>query len=113
MGLTQCREHLISRTFEAIQGVPRGIVHLYSAASELHKNRVFSISDADCLKMVVDSIAQTRDLADAMTGSDIRLEFSPEEFTDSSLTFVLELCEAVFETWGKATGKHKSFRITY
>ena len=103
MGLTQCRPHLIDRTFDAMQGLERGIVHLYCATSELHMRQVFGLDRSGTLKMVVDSIAQTRDLADAMGGSDIRLEFSPEEFTDTDLNFALEVCHAVFETWGKAT----------
>ena len=103
MGLSQCRPHLIDRTFEALQGIERGIVHLYCATSELHMRQVFGISRAETLEMVVKAIDQTRQLSDAMVDSDIRLEFSPEEFTDTDLDFALEVCQAVFETWGKAT----------
>jgi len=103
MGLSQCREHLIDRTFEAMQGLDRGIVHLYIATSRLHMKQVFGLSPKEIVTMAVNSIAQTRDLADSMGQADIRLEFSPEEFTDSDLPFVLEVCQAVFETWGKAT----------
>ncbi|MFA6133222.1 MAG: 2-isopropylmalate synthase [Phycisphaerae bacterium] len=105
MGLSQCREHLISRTFESMAGIPRGIVHLYCATSELHMRQVFGLSRKQTLDLVVKSIAQTRDLAAGMPHSDIRLEFSPEEFTDSDPDFVVEVCRAVFETWGKATAE--------
>ena len=103
MGLTQCREHLIDKTFEAMRGVPRGIVHLYLATSPLHMDQVFNLTPAQTIELAVRSVAQARDLADASPTSDVRLEFSPEEFTDSDPAFVLETCQAVFETWTKAT----------
>jgi 2-isopropylmalate synthase len=103
MGLSQCRTHLIDRTLEAMRGVPRGIVHIYLATSDLHMQQVFNMDRAATIKTAVDSTRQIRELVDAMPESDLRLEFSPEEFTDSDLPFVLEICEAVFEEWGKAT----------
>jgi len=102
MGLSQCREHLIDRTFEAMRGVPRGIVHIYLATSELHMQQVFGMDRDQTMARAVESVRQVRQLADSMPDSDLRLEFSPEEFTDSDLPFVLDVCEAVFETWGKA-----------
>jgi 2-isopropylmalate synthase len=103
MGLTQCRPHLIERTVEALDGVPRAIVHLYIATSDLHINKVFNSSRDRTLQVAVESVRQTRQLADAMPESDIRLEFSPEEFTDTDPQFALEICEAVVEAWGKAS----------
>jgi len=105
MGLSQCRPHLIERTFEAMQGIPRGIVHIYLATSELHMQQVFNMGHKETLDMAVSSAGQVRELADSMSDSDLRIEFSPEEYTDSELPFVLEVCEAVFETWGKATAE--------
>jgi 2-isopropylmalate synthase len=103
MGLTQCREHLISRTFEAFAGVERGIVHAYAATSDLHMQQVFGLTRAQTLDMAVRSVGQIRQLADDMGQADIRLEFSPEEYTDTDFEFCLELCEAVFEAWGLAS----------
>lgn len=103
MVLTQCREHLIERTFESLKGVKHAVLHAYCAASELHLQQVFSLSHEDTRRMVVDSVKQIRRLAEAMPGSDIRFEFSPEEFTDTDLDFAIELCEAAFEAWGRAT----------
>ena len=103
MGLTQCRPHLIERTFEAFKDVKKGIVHAYLAISELHMKHVFNTDCAGALKTAIESTKQIRALADAMPESDIRYEFSPEEFTDSNLPFCLEICKAVFEAWGKAT----------
>ncbi|MCD4824083.1 MAG: 2-isopropylmalate synthase [Phycisphaerae bacterium] len=103
MGLTQCRPHLIERTLEAFAGIKRGIVHAYAATSDLHMKQVFHLSRQQTIEMVVKAVGQIRDLAAAQPDSDIRFEFSPEEYTDSDFEFVLEVCEAVFETWGKAT----------
>ena len=103
MGLTQCREHLIDRTFESFAGIRRGIVHAYIATSPLHMKQVFGLSPADTLKVAVRATEQIRDLAAQMPDSDIRYEFSPEEFTDTDIDFALEICQAVFETWGRAT----------
>ena len=102
MGLSQCRPHLIDRTMESFAGIARGIVHLYCATSELHMQQVFGLTRKKTIDMIVKGIAQTRDMAKAM-GGDIRLEFSTEEFTDSDLPFVLEVCQAVFETWGQGS----------
>lgn len=103
MGLTQCRGHLIDRTFEALRGIPRAILHAYCATSELHMSQVFGLTSAETMEMVRKAVEQIRALADDMPASDIRFEFSPEEFTDSDLGFVLDICQAAFETWGKAT----------
>ena len=103
MGLTQCRSHLIDRTFEALAGIPRAILHAYCATSELHMRQVFGLTHAETIDMVRKSVAQIRGLADAMGDSDIRFEFSPEEFTDTDQNFALEVCLAAFETWGKGT----------
>ena len=105
MVLTQCREHLIDRTFESLKGVKRAVLHAYCATSELHMRQVLSLSNAETREMVVQAVARIRSLAEAMPESDIRFEFSPEEFTDTDLDFALELCEAAFETWGRATRK--------
>ena len=105
MGLTQCRPHLIERTLEAMRGIGRGIVHAYCATSELHMRQVFALSRRETLEMVTESIRQIRQLADGMGESDLRLEFSPEEFTDTDLDYALEVCEAAFEAWGKASAE--------
>lgn len=103
MGLTQCRAHLIDRTFEAFRGVKQGIVHAYIASSDLHMKQVFGMDRAGTLQRAVEATQQIRERADAMPESDIRYEFSPEEFTDTDPQFCLELCTAVYDAWGKAT----------
>lgn len=103
MGLTQCRPHLIDRTFEAFKGVKNGIIHAYIATSDLHMKQVFGTDQKGTLKAAVEATRQIRALADTMPESDIRYEFSPEEFTDTDLPFCLEMCKAIYDAWGKAT----------
>lgn len=103
MVLTQCRGHLIEKTFEAIQGIQQAIFHAYCATSNLHMENVFGMTKVQVLQMVVRAIRQIREGADVMSKSNIRLEFSPEEFTDTDINFTLETCEAVFEEWRKAS----------
>lgn len=101
--LTQARASLIERTVASLRGVKQAIVHCYVATSDLHGRFVFGL-DHEAVKnmaingtqMVVDELEKA-----GMTGK-IGYEFSPEEFTDSSLDFVITVCEAVKETWGAA-----------
>jgi 2-isopropylmalate synthase len=103
MTLTQCRDHLIDRTFESLKGVKRAIFHAYLATSDLHMRQVFDTDKAGLLETARQSVRQIRAGVEAMPQSDIRFEFSPEEFTDTDLEFALDLCETVYMTWGKAT----------
>ena len=103
MVLSQCRDHLIDRTLESVEGLGRGIVHLYCATSELHMRQVFGLTPRQTIGMVARSVRQVGDYADTVPEADLRIEFSPEEFTDSDLGFTLDVCRAAFEAWGRAT----------
>ena len=104
--LTQAREHLIRRTVESLAGAPRAIFHIYAATSELHMRYVFGKSPAETQAMVLDAVWLTRTLCrEQLSGSQILLEFSPEEFTDSDLDFTVALCDAVVEAWDPAPGE--------
>lgn len=97
--LTQAREHVIRRTMDALRGVKNAVCHLYIATSELHIRYVLKETQSQVRKKVLDSVRLIRKLADQMPESHIGLEFSPEEFTDSDLDFVVSLCDDVVETW--------------
>ncbi len=105
MGLTQCREHLIARTLEAFEGAREATVHAYIATSPLHMRHVFRLSPEETIRTAVRATEQIRAGAEAAEakGTDLRMEFSPEEFTDSDPAFVLEICQAVHEAWGRAS----------
>ncbi|MCF7854090.1 MAG: 2-isopropylmalate synthase [Candidatus Pacebacteria bacterium] len=103
--LTQARDHLIKRTMEALKGARQAICHVYIASSELHMRYVFKKTAAETQQTAVDAVRMIRDESQKLTGSTIRLEFSPEEFTDTDLDFAVELCDSVVETWAPTPGE--------
>jgi len=103
--LTQAREHLIERTMDALRGVKRAICHVYIATSELHMKFVFGKTAEQTRDTALDAVRLIRERANAMPDSQVRLEFSPEEFTDSNLDFVVELCDRIAEVWDPAPGE--------
>lgn len=103
MGLTQCRESLIRKTFDALKGAKQAILHSYIATSELHMKRVFKIDRQKTIDIAVEATKLVRELADAAPETDYRHQFSPEEFEDTDVDFAVEICEKVYEAWGKAT----------
>ena len=96
--LTQAREHLIRRTFEAIEGTPRAIVHLYNSTSELQRRVVFRMDRAAIRGIAVEGTRLVRELAER-TDTEILYEYSPESFTGTELDFAVEVCDAVIEAW--------------
>lgn len=102
--LTQARKNLIDRTIESLKGVKKAILHLYVATSDLHGKMVFNRGRQDVKKMAVDGTIWIREgIEKAGLTSNVGYEFSPEEFTDTDLDFVVDLCEAVKLAWGEST----------
>lgn len=97
--LTQSREHLIKRTFEALAGVKRAVVHLYNSTSTLQRNVVFRMDQPSIKALAVSGAELVKSEAAMMTGTDFRFEYSPESFTGTELDFALEICEAVMDVW--------------
>lgn len=97
--LTQAREHLIKRTFEALKGVKQAICHVYIATSDLHMHNVFKKNEDQTLETAVEAVRLIKDHAQTAGNGQIRLEFSPEEFTDTDLDFAVRICDAVVEAW--------------
>jgi 2-isopropylmalate synthase len=97
--LTQAREELIRRTFEALRGAPRAIVHLYNSTSTLQRRVVFQTDRAGVTQIAVNGTKLVKELAKAMPETDIRFEYSPESFTGTELDFAVEICEAVMDVW--------------
>ena len=99
--LTQARENLIKRTVESLKGLERGILHLYVATSDLHSVLVFNKTHQEVLDMAVNGTKLVvKYLKEAGLWGKIGYEFSPEEYTDSDMDFVIEICKAVKEAWG-------------
>ena len=104
--LTAARENLIARTIESLQGVRQATIHCYVATSDLHREFVFHKTEAEITEMAVSA---TKMIAEALEQNGMRdaihYEFSPEEFSDSRLGFIVDLASAVHDAWrpnGKA-----------
>ncbi|WP_394688239.1 2-isopropylmalate synthase [Hoeflea sp.] len=94
--LVQCRPELITRTFEALEGAHRPIVHFYNSTSELQRRVVFNKDVAGIKQIAVDAAKMVSDMA-AKAGGGYRFEYSPESFTGTELEVALEICNAVIE----------------
>ena len=97
--LTQARPELIRRTYEAIEGARRAIVHLYNSTSVTQRRVVFRLDREGITELAVRGTALCRELA-AETGTEIVFEYSPESFHHTELDYALEICEAVAAEWG-------------
>ena len=97
--LTQCRDHLIKRTFDAIQGIPKAIVHIYNSTSTLQREVVFHAEREEVKQIAIDGTRMVKKYMKDYDGKVI-LEYSPESFTGTELDFALDICTAVQEEWG-------------
>jgi len=97
--LTQARPELIERTFEAIDGAPRAIVHLYNSTSATQRRVVFRLDEAGVTGLAVRGTELCKTLA-ARTSTDVMFEYSPESFHGTELDVALRICESVMAAWG-------------
>ena len=97
--LTQARPELIERTFEAVAGARRAIVHLYNSTSTTQRRVVFGLDQAGITALAVRGTAMCKELAHA-SATEIMFEYSPESFHHTELEYALEICEAVAAEWG-------------
>ncbi len=104
--LVQSRDELIDRTFEAIRGARRAIVHLYNSTSTLQRRVVFGLDEEGIIAMAERGARRIRAQADALTGTEVVMEYSPESFTGTELPFAKRICEAVMDIW-KPTPQNK------
>lgn len=96
--LTQARDELVERTFAAIDGARRAIVHVYNSTSSLQRRVVFGLDEAGIVAIATRATALIRALA-AKTRTEIVFEYSPESFTGTELPFARAICEAVMDVW--------------
>lgn len=104
--LTQAREHIIRKTFEALQGVKNAIVHVYNSTSFAQRQQVFRMSKEEIKQIAVDGAKLLQRLTDE-AGADYRFEYSPESFTGTEPEYALEVCNAVLDVW-KPTADRKA-----
>ena len=96
--LTQAREHIIRKTFEAVKGAPRAIIHVYNSTSVSQREQVVRKSREEMLNIAVEGAALLKKLADETEGNFL-FEYSPESFTGTEPEYALEVCNAVLDVW--------------
>ena len=103
--LTQSRPELIARSFEAIKGAKRAIVHLYNSTSTLQRRVVFGLDRQGIIDIAVRGARLIREHAEAFEGGEIVYQYSPESFTGTELDFAVTICEAVMDVWEPTPAK--------
>lgn len=104
--LTQAREHIIKKTFEAVKGAPKAVIHLYNSTSVAQREQVFRKSKEEILKIAVDGAKLLKKLADETDGN-FAFEYSPESFTGTEVDYAVDVCNAVLDIW-KPTAENKA-----
>ncbi len=104
--LTQARDHIIKKTFEAVDGAPNAVVHVYNSTSVAQREQVFRKSKEEVKKIAVNGAQMVYDLARDVKGN-ISFEYSPESFQGTEMDYALEVCNAVLDVW-KPTPDRKS-----
>ncbi len=94
--LTQCREHIIRRTFEAVKGAPRAIIHFYNSTSVPQREQVFRKSKEEIMKIATDGAALIKRLSEEYDGNFL-FEYSPESFTGTEVDYAVDVCNAVLD----------------
>ena len=96
--LTQAREHIIKKTFEAVKGAPHAVIHLYNSTSVAQREQVFKKSKEEVKKIAVDGAILLKKLADETEGN-FTFQYSPESFPGTEVDYALEVCNAVLDVW--------------
>ncbi len=97
--LTQSREHIIKRTYEALKGVKKAIVHLYNSTSTLQRDVVFNMDKKEITDLAVFGAKMVKDLAEEYGKEHFSFEYSPESFTGTEMDYAAEICNAVLDVW--------------
>lgn len=98
--LVQTREHLIRRTFEAINGAKRAIVHIYNSTSPLQRRVTFNDASRESIRdIAIEGAKLVKELVPTIPQTEVVLQYSPESFSDTELDFALECCNAVIGVW--------------
>jgi len=95
--LTQSRDHLIKRSFEAIKGAKKAIIHFYNSTSTVQRDVVFNKSRQEIITIAVEGAKLIKKIAAQHEGTEIRYEYSPESFTGTELDFAKDICDAVID----------------
>lgn len=104
--LTQAREHIIKKTFEAVKGAPHAVIHLYNSTSVAQREQVFKKSKEEVKQLAVDGAVLLKELAEETDGN-FTFEYSPESFPGTEVDYAVEVCNAVLDVW-QPDAEHKA-----
>ena len=104
--LTQAREHIIRKTFEAVKGAKRAVIHLYNSTSVAQREQVFKKSKEEVRQIAVDGARMLKELAEETEGN-FAFQYSPESFPGTEVDYAVEICNAVLDVW-KPTKDNKA-----
>jgi len=96
--LTQAREHIIKKTFEAVKGAPHAVIHLYNSTSVAQREQVFKKTKEQIMKIAVDGAKLLKELADETEGN-FTFQYSPESFPGTEVDYAVDVCNAVLDVW--------------
>lgn len=96
--LTQAREHIIKKTFEAVKGAPHAVVHLYNSTSVAQREQVFKKDKEEIMKIAVEGAKLLKELADETDGN-FTFQYSPESFPGTEVDYAVDVCNAVLDVW--------------
>lgn len=102
--LTQAREHIIRKTFEAVKGAKNAVIHLYNSTSYAQREQVFKKSKEEILNIAVEGAKLLKQLSEE-DGGNYRFEYSPESFTGTEIDYALDVCNAVLDVWQPTADK--------
>ena len=108
--LTQAREHIIKKTFEAVKGAPHAVIHLYNSTSVAQREQVFKKDKEQIKQLAIDGAKLLKELAD-QTDGDFSFEYSPESFHGTEVEYALEVCNAVLDVWQPNEGRKAIINI--
>jgi 2-isopropylmalate synthase len=98
--LCQCREHLVSRTFESLKGAKKAIFHIYNSTSPVQRKVTFGLGKDEIKAIAIEGTRLVKAGLGSVPGTQIILEYSPESFSNTEVEYALEVCEAVMDEWG-------------
>ncbi len=108
--LSQCRKELIDRTYEAIQGIPNVVFHIYNSTSTLQRDVVFHKDREEIIEIARQGTRWVKEGLHKYDGK-LQLEYSPESFSGTEVDFSVEICNAVYDEWGAATPEPVIFNL--
>lgn len=97
--LCQAREHLVKKTFEALKGCPKAIFHIYNSTSPAQRKYTFNKSKEEIKQIAIDGVRCIKNCLSMAEGTKVRLEYSPESFSNTEIEYAVEVCEAVKNEW--------------